>query len=77
MQSATTCWPSSALHAFTVRMAGHGFPVSSTLMKYDRRYALEQLQLAHTLADGSLREMAMGLFRDFERRQSGVAHASH
>jgi len=73
MESATTLWPVPALHAFTVRMAGHGFSVSSTLMKYDRRYALEQLQLAHTLADTPLREMAMGLFRQFERRQSDIA----
>jgi hypothetical protein len=58
--------PASALHAFTLRMAGHGFSVSSTLMQYDRVYALEQLQLAHTMADAKLREMSMALFAAFE-----------
>ncbi|HVZ43508.1 MAG TPA: hypothetical protein VHA82_06835 [Ramlibacter sp.] len=76
MTSAQTDWPVSALQAFTLRMAGHGFPVSSTLMKHDRLYALQQLQLAHTLADTGLREMAVELFRHFERRQSGLALAA-
>jgi hypothetical protein len=67
----------SALHEFTVRMAGHGFSVSGTLMKFDRAYALEQLQLGHTLADAKLREMSMLLFRWFERRQPvAVARAA-
>jgi hypothetical protein len=61
--------PGSALHAFTLRMAGHGFSVSSTLMQYDRVYALEQLQMAHTLADADLREMSMALFASFEGRR--------
>ena len=60
--------PASALHEFTLRMAGHGFSVSSTLMQYDRAYALEQLQLAHTMADARLREMSMALFAASERR---------
>ena len=50
-------------------MAGHGFSVSSTLMNYDPVYALEQLQTAHSMADATLREMAMMLFGQFERRQ--------
>jgi hypothetical protein len=76
MESAQRYWPASALSAFTMRMAGHGFSVSSTLMKYDRVYALDQLQLAHTLADDTLREMAMALFRQFERHQAGVELAA-
>lgn len=68
-------WPRAALEAFTTRMAGHGFSVSGTLMNHDRRYALEQLQQAHTLADEPLREMAVGLFHHFESRQSGVEAA--
>jgi hypothetical protein len=66
-------WPARILEAFTVRMAGHGFSVSGTLMNHDRRYALEQLRYAHTMADAALRELAVELFRDFERQQSGVA----
>ena len=76
MGSAQTCWPASALEAFTMKMAGHGFSVSTTLMKYDKVYALEQLQFAHTMADDSLREMAIQLFRAFERRQARPALAS-
>jgi hypothetical protein len=66
----------SALHEFAVTMSGHGFSVSSTLMKFDRVYALEQLQLAHTLADAPLRQMAMELFRRFERQRSGPGRAA-
>jgi hypothetical protein len=63
-------WPSPALQAFTMRMAGHGFSVSGTLMNQDLAYALDQLSQAHTLADSRLREMAVELFRHFERRRS-------
>ena len=66
-------WPSPVIQDFTIRMAGHGFSVSGTMMNQDRGYALEQLGQAHTLADDRLREMAMELFRQFERQQSGVA----
>ena len=62
-------WPRSVLQTFTIRMAGHGFSVSGTLMNQDKAYALEQLQQAHTLADDKLRELAMELFGYFERRQ--------
>lgn len=74
MVSAQTSWPATALHAFTLRMAGHGFPVSNTLMNRDRSYALEQLQCAHTLADDGLRELAMQLFRHFERQSAGMTY---
>jgi ABC-type phosphate transport system auxiliary subunit len=61
-------WPASVLEAFAVRMAGHGFSVSGTMMKHDGNYALEQLRLAHSLADAPLRELAVELFRFFERQ---------
>ena len=70
MESASKFWSPSALQAFTVSMAGHGFSVSSTLMNHDRGYALEQLQAAHSLADAPLRQMAMELFRQYERSQA-------
>jgi hypothetical protein len=76
MESATKNWSSSALQAFTMRMAGHGFSVSSTLMNYDRVYALEQLQMAHALADAPLREMAMELFRQFDRPSPRLGYAN-
>lgn len=72
MQSANRPqWPTSVLQAFSVRMAAHGFSVSGTMMNNDKAYALEQLRHAHTLADSPLRELAVELFRDFERQQSG------
>ena len=58
----TDIWPASTLHAFTVRMASHGFSVSGTLMNHDCGYALDQLRQAHTLADESLRALAVELF---------------
>ncbi len=67
-------WPPSALQAFTLRMASHGLCVSSSMMLGDRCYALEQLSHAHSLADDDLRDLAMELFRFFERRQSGLPH---
>jgi hypothetical protein len=62
-------WPRSVLQTFTVRMAGHGFSVSGTLMNHNRAYALEQLRHAHALADDKLRELAMELFHYFEKKQ--------
>ena len=67
-------WPQHALQAFTLRMASHGLCVSSSMMLGDRRYALEQLGHAHSLADDELRGLAMELFRHFERQQSGLPH---
>lgn len=66
-------WPQELLECFTLRMAGHGMCVSRALMMCDRRYALEQLVHAHSLADDALRLMAVQLFRHFEARQSGIA----
>jgi hypothetical protein len=68
---------SAALEAFKMRMAGHGFSVSGTLMNYDRTYALEQLRQAHTLADNHLRELAVELFRHFEKQPSGTGRAGY
>lgn len=69
-------WPPELLEAFTLRMSRHGMCVSRALMMCDRRYALQQLKDAHSLADDTLRLMAVQLFRHFEARQSGV-HAIH
>lgn len=76
LQAMRTCWPPHAIHDFSVRMAGHGFSVSGTMMNHDRGYALEQLRHAHSLADDRLREMAVALFRHFEREQSGLGYVS-
>jgi hypothetical protein len=72
----TTCWPPSAIQDFSVRMAGHGFSVSGSMMNHHRSYALEQRRHAHSLADDKLREMAVELFRSFERRQSGLGYVN-
>lgn len=69
-------WPDEALQAFVLRMADHGHCISRTFMKFDRAYALEQLRHAHTLADAHLRELAMALFRHFERTRSGIGLAA-
>ncbi|MBX9612715.1 MAG: hypothetical protein K2X51_13930 [Burkholderiales bacterium] len=65
-------WPEDLLRSFTLGMAAHGLSVSTSMMRDDRRYALETLAFAHTLADAQLRDLAMGLFRHFERVQSGI-----
>lgn len=69
-------WPAPVLQAFTMRMAGHGFSVSGTMMNHDKGYALELLRQAHTLADAPLRELAVELFRHLERKQPGLQHAA-
>lgn len=69
-------WPADLLEAFTLRMAGHGHPVSTSMMRHDRRYGLAQLAHAHSLADEGLREIAMLLFRRFEEHQSGILQAA-
>jgi hypothetical protein len=60
-------WPSDVLYAFTLKMAAHGLCVSASMMLGDRQYALEQLQLAHTMDDAELREIAMRMFGYFEQ----------
>ena len=54
------------LQTFALRMGQDGLCISRTFMLFDRRYALEQLRLAHASADDALRELAMGLFRRLE-----------
>ena len=68
----TGYWPAEQLRAFTLCMASHGMSVSTSMMLGDRRYALETLACAHAMDDAMLRELAMELFRHFERVQSGV-----
>ncbi len=69
-------WPYDALHDFTVRMAGHGLPISTRMMAGNRLYAVEQLARAHALGDRALSELALALFRHFERQRSGIAWAA-
>jgi hypothetical protein len=70
---ATGYWPADLLEAFSLQMSSHGFSVSASMMLGDRRYAIEQLALAHTLSDDRLRELAVALFQHFERQQPGMA----
>lgn len=56
-------WPPELLRAFSHRMASHGMSVSQTMMLGDRKYALQQLAHAHSMADDTLRSMAVELFR--------------
>ena len=72
--AASGYWPADLLEAFTLQMSSHGFSVSSSMMLGDRRYAIAQLALAHTLSDDRLRELAVQLFQHFERHQCGIAH---
>lgn len=65
-------WPKELLETFTLRMSSHGMCVSRALMLCDRHYALQQLAHAHSLADDTLRLMAVQLFRHFEARPFGV-----
>ena len=65
-------WPQDLLETFTLRMSSHGMCVTRALMMCDRRYALQQLVHAHSLADDTLRLMAVQLFRRYEARQSGI-----
>lgn len=60
-------WPSDVLYAFTLKMAAHGLCVSASMMLGDRKYALQQLQLAHTMDDEELREIAVRMFGYFEQ----------
>jgi predicted RNA polymerase sigma factor len=72
-QVLASAWPVELLDTFCRRMASHGMCVSRTLMQNDRRYGLDQLAQAHTMADDALRLMAVQLFRCFEARQSGIS----
>lgn len=72
-RGATAYWPLGLLEAFTLQMASHGLSVSGCLMMGDRRYALDQLVHAHSLADDALHDMAMALFKHLEQHQSGIS----
>lgn len=56
-----------AICDFSLRMASHGLSVSSTMMRRDPDYALEQLCHAHALPDEALRYLAASMKRDFEQ----------
>lgn len=66
-------WPQELIDVFSRRMASHGMTINQAQMLCDRRYALQQLGLAHNTTDDTLRWMATQLFRHFESRQSGVS----
>lgn len=63
-------WSPDVVGDFSLRMANHGLSVSSTMMRRDPLYALEQLHHAHSLPDQGLRELADAMARDFERRNA-------
>lgn len=58
--------PTELLGTFTLLMAGHGRCVSAAMMLGDREYAMWQLARAHTLADDTLRLVAVRLFAYFD-----------
>lgn len=58
--------PLELLGTFTLLMAGHGRCVSAAMMLGDREYAMWQLARAHTLADESVRSVAVRLFTYFD-----------
>ena len=66
-------WPTGQLEAFSLRMAGHGQSINDKLMSFDRRYAVQQLLYAYTLADTGLHNMASTLLFHFEEHQAGKA----
>ena len=69
--------PSSLLSAFTLLMAGHGRPVSASMMLGDREYAMWQLARAHTLQDRELRGIAARLFAYFDDERAPVPAGLH
>lgn len=76
LESSDEDWPYDALQDFMLRMAGHGLPVSTRMMAGNRLYAVEQLARAHALGDHDLSELALALFRHFERQRSGIRYAA-
>ena len=65
-------WPAEYLRDFAMRMAMNGMPVSGVRLRNDPVYTLKQLAMAHAAEDEILRDMAMSLVRQFERKQSGI-----
>lgn len=60
-------WNEDVLGDFSLRMANHGLSVSSTMMRHDPRYALEQVRHAHSLPDDGLRHLAEAVAREVEQ----------
>jgi hypothetical protein len=61
-------WPQATLGLFRARMEGHGHGVSGLLMSCDRRYALQQLMFAQSLADADLHKLTGLLFAHIEKQ---------
>jgi hypothetical protein len=59
-------WPCELLNAFVLKMAASGHCVSTAMMLGDRGYALEQLNIARTTQDASLRALAARLQTYFD-----------
>ena len=70
--SAADSFPAHVLHSFVMRMAFNGQCVNGRLMQGDPLYALRRLADAHASEDSELQELALGMFRHFERQRSGV-----
>jgi len=66
-------WANEHLENFAGRMALNGMEVSCVRLRNDSAYTLRQLATAHAANDATLREMAMTLFRQFERNRSGIS----
>jgi hypothetical protein len=73
LQVAAEGWSQDVLGDFSLRMASHGLSVSSTLMRRDPGYALEQLHHAHSLRDDGLSRLAEAMAREFQHRQHAEA----
>jgi len=65
-------WASEHLEDFAGQMALNGMSVSCVRLRNDSAYTLRQLAAAHASNDETLRQMAMTLFRQFERNRSGI-----
>lgn len=66
LMGAAEGWSQDVLGDFSLRMADHGLSVSSTMMRNDARYALEQVRHAHSLRDESLRDLAEAVVREVQ-----------
>lgn len=54
------------LRRLAAAMAAQGAPVQVQRMRYDRRYALERLALAHCSPDDTTRRLALRLFDAYQ-----------
>ncbi|CAN7266039.1 hypothetical protein LJR074_001204 [Acidovorax sp. LjRoot74] len=69
--SLATYWPCELLNAFALKMAASGHCVNMSMMLGHRPYALEQLALARSEADGDLHHLAAQLQAYFDAPQPG------